>query len=348
MDSAKVRLESADIRGKVLIFGDLHISSTFQGKHKDYTFECYENMERIKDIVSKEGAKVVIFLGDIIGVNEKRLRDREFLMRVMNFFNILNKVTNGNVYSVKGNHDMGDFTDFDFLEGLGLIKNPCYLNYYGRQPGNNVDDGLEVRMHLVNYGDEHKSLKLSSDKDNASDIVLGHCDYYIEGVTNWYSANSNVNLDSLKNFSGISLVFSGHIHTPSEEILYTTVNNNEIGLFFLGSLGRVAEKYDDCWYLVFDYLKSETGLDWETRYDLRYVGLNPASEIYYDDADFEYDEESPEFERKNDSDKLMNIVKEIMDSRILTGDLNSQIDKIPGVSDEVRNIAKRYIALANG
>ena len=35
---------------KVLAFGDLHLSAMFQGNHKDYTFECYETMDKILDI----------------------------------------------------------------------------------------------------------------------------------------------------------------------------------------------------------------------------------------------------------------------------------------------------------
>ena len=200
-----MRLESCDIHGgRVLIFGDLHISSSFSGQHKNYQYECYYNMDKIISIVAKEKASAVIFLGDLVGVNEKNIRDRQFLMRTQNFFKVLNQATNGNVYSVKGNHDMGDFTDFDFFEGLGYIKNPKYINYYGRKPGSKKDDGLEIRFHLVNYGDEHKSLKLASSNDCASDVVLGHCDYYIEGVTNWYSAGSNVELSKLDNYQGVA------------------------------------------------------------------------------------------------------------------------------------------------
>ena len=51
-----MRLKSCDIRGKVLVFGDLHLSSSFSGQHKNYQYECYYNMERIMDLVAKEKA----------------------------------------------------------------------------------------------------------------------------------------------------------------------------------------------------------------------------------------------------------------------------------------------------
>ena len=303
-------------------------------------------MENIMSIVTKEKASAVIFLGDLVGVNEKNIKDRQFLMRTQNFLTVLNQLTKGNVFSVKGNHDMGDFTDFDFFEGLGYIKNPKYIDYYGRKPGSTEDDGLEIRFHLVNYGDERKPLKLSDDSDCASNVVLGHCDYYIEGVTNWYSAGSNVELDKLDNFQGVSLVFSGHIHTPSDEMLFTNLRNGDsIGLFFLGSPARVADRFDDCWYLAFEYSKADDIDEWSTSYDSLYMGLEPADEVFYPKEDF-IDYDSEEALRENESAKLTDIVKEIMESRIMSGDINRQIDIIPGVSQEVKGIAKEYLEKA--
>lgn len=341
------RLESCDIHGgKILVFGDLHFSSSFSGQHKNYQYECYSNMDNIEKIVSKENASAVVFLGDLVGVNEKNIRDRQFLMRTLHFLRVLNKATNGNVFSVKGNHDMGDFTDFDLFEGLGYIKNPRYIDYYGKRPDSPQDDGLEIRFHLVNYGDEQKSLNLASSVECASDVVLGHCDYYIEGVTNWYSAGSNVELGTLDNFQGVAYVFSGHIHTPSEEILYTTMKNGDsIGLFFLGSPSRVTERFDDCWYLKFEYTDADGG-EWSTSYDSMFMGLEPASGVFYPKEDF-IDEESEEYLRENESSKLTDIVKEIMDSRIMSGDLNNQIDIMPGVREEVKLIAKEYLEKAS-
>lgn len=340
------RIECCEIHGgKILVFGDLHISSSFSGQHKNYQYECYYNMDNIISIVNKEKASAVIFLGDLVGVNERNIRDRQFLMRTQNFFVELNKMTNGNVYSVKGNHDMGDFTDFDFFEGLGYIRNPKYIDYYGRRDRAAKDDGLEIRFHLVNYGDEGKPLRLSKDSDCASDVVLGHSDYYIEGVTNWYSAGSNVDVSKLDNFQGVQLIFSGHIHTPSDEMLYTTLKNGEtIGLFFLGSPARVADRFDDCWYLSFNYCESDG--EWSTAYDCLFMGLEPADEVFYPKEDFVDDEDSEHSERLQKSDKLTDIVKEIMESRIMSGDLNRQIDLAPGVSDEVKSLAKKYLELA--
>ena len=342
------REESAKILGgKVLVFGDLHFSSSFSGQHKNYQYECYSNMDNIISLVKDQKASAIIFLGDLVGVNEKSIRDRQFLMRTMLFFETLNKLTNRQVYSVKGNHDMGDFTDFDLFQGLGYIKNPKYIDYYGVN-SDTKKQSFEIRFHLVNYGDEHKPLTLAGREGFVTDVVLGHADYYIEGVTNWYSAGTNIELSKLDNFQGIDLVFSGHIHIPSDEILYTSMKDGStVGLFFTGSPSRVAERFDDCWYLDFEYKRNLDG--WGTEYESHFMGLAPADEVFYPKKDFidVDDEETDEDIRAMKSDKLTDIVKEVIDSRIMSGDLNHQIDIMPGVSDDVKSIAKKYLELAS-
>ena len=348
-ESDGVRLESCDIYGgKVLLSGDLHISSTFSGQHRNYLQDCYEAMDRILDLVQKEKVEAVILLGDLSGVNEKNIKDRQVLMRFMMFLTMLNRATNGHVYAVKGNHDCGDFTDFDMFLGLGLIKNPKYINYYGKKPGSKKNEGLEVRFHLVNYGDEHRRLELSNPEDGASNVVLGHNEYYIDGVTNWYSAGGDVQLSNLDNFIGVSLVVAGHIHIPSDEILYTTLKDgSSIGLFYVGCPTRVSDRYDDCWYFTFQYEKMDDG-EWSTSYDAKLFGLKPASESFYPKEDFVDDASDDELsERVNNSAKLTEIVKEIMEGRITSGDLNRQIDIVPGVRPEVKEMAKRYLEEAN-
>lgn len=343
------RLQSCDVNGgKILIFGDLHVSSTFNGQHKNYLQDCYEALDRILSLVQKEGASAVVFLGDLSGVNEKNVRDRQVLMRYMMFLYLLNQATNGHVYAVKGNHDCGDFTDFDMFLGLGLIKNPEYINYYGKKPGSRSVDGLEVRFHLVNYGDENAKLHLTSPEDNASDVVLGHNDYYIEGVTNWFSAGCGTILSSLDNFIGVTYVISGHIHIPSDEILFTSLKDgSSIGLFYVGCPTRVSDRYDDCWYFTFQYECEEGSPDWYTSYGAKLFGLKPADEAFFPREEILNDEESPISERQNDSDTLTKIVKEIIEGRITSGDLFQQIDIVPGVRQKVKDLAKQYLADAN-
>jgi hypothetical protein len=46
-------------------------------------------MEKITDIVIKQKIEVIVFLGDLVGVNEKNIRDRQLLMRFIMSTNML-------------------------------------------------------------------------------------------------------------------------------------------------------------------------------------------------------------------------------------------------------------------
>jgi len=327
--------------GKIHIYGDLHLSCVYEGQHKSYVTECYKNMDSIVRKVKEDRASAVILLGDVIGVNERNTRDRQFLLRIYLFFKTLNELTNGNVFVVKGNHDKGDFSDFDFFLGMGLIKNPNYIDYYGcteKEYNEGNKSALEVRFHFVNYGEENRELTMSVD-EGYSNVVLGHADYIIDGVTNWYQHKGGVHLARLLNFKGVDLVVSGHIHNPSEEVLTTVIGGDSpIGLFYAGSPARTSERYNDCWYLVFEFDGDST------KYDANLFGLEPADLVFYPKETML--NEDMEDDDKRQSESLTNIVKEIMEGRMTSGDLFGQVRAVPGASDEVKDIACKYLQKA--
>ena len=333
--SGYVRESSKIYGGSILVFGDLHLSAIYEGTHVNYLQECYENLDTILGLVKEKKPSAVIFTGDIVGVNERNIKDHQFLMRVIMFFGMLYNLTKGNVYSVKGNHDLGEFTDFDFLIGLGYLKNPSYLDYYG----NKGDNTPEIRFHFVNYGEESYPLELAYvEEECTSNIVIGHADFYIDGVTNWYSSKNNrVELKALSNFLGVDMVISGHIHNPSDEMLYATMSDgNSIGLFYLGSPSRTSERIDCCWYMTFEYSE----LDNSTNYYASLFDMRPASEVFHPKEDYDYEEE--ETTESRDTKVLDEIVREIIDSRLATGDIFKQIDNIPA-DEDCKDLAKSYL-----
>lgn len=325
------------VGGKVLIIGDLHLSSVYSGSHIDYTAECYENMDNILSMVKEKKPTALILLGDVVGVSETFIRDRDFLRRVIVFFKVLNELTHGNVYSVKGNHDHGDSSDFDLLIGVGLLKNPIYLDFYGRED----EERPQVRFHFVNYGYETRELDLVNHEDT-SDVVLGHANYIIDGVTNWYQSHNGIDIKKLKNFKGVKLIIAGHIHIPSTEIVYDAIDGEEIGLLYTGSPSRVADRYDSCLYLEFDYQEESQAVEFEAKI----FKLRPSAEVFYDKEEIKGDLAEVDEEAKRESQALSEIVKEIMEGRMTGGDLLKQVDLIPGASEKVRGIAKKYLQRA--
>lgn len=326
--------------GRVLILGDLHLTSAFEGQHKDYTRECYEIMDEITKKVDDAGASAVIFLGDLIGRTETNLKDRQFLMRVMLFLKRLNVKTGGKVYSVKGNHDFGAFSDFDMMCGLGYLKNVNEVDYL------NDSGELEVRFHLVNYGDEKRELKLpKTEKGAVSNVVLAHADFHIEGTADWYIPTAQrLDLDRMKNFRGVDLVICGHIHHPSQEILYGAEG---IGLFYVGSPTRSVERIEDCWVVSFEYVSKDSS----TEYKAEPFGLRPVSEVFYPKEAFDITGMSEEEiealeEQESRLQRLEDIVSEIIEGRLTTGDIFAQVRAVPVVEDRIKDIACDYLRKA--
>jgi DNA repair exonuclease SbcCD nuclease subunit len=317
------------IKGNLLIFGDLHLSCVYSGSHKDYTYESYLLMDNIIEKVKQEKADCVIFLGDLIGVSERNIKDHQFLMRVLLFFRTLNELTDGQVYSVKGNHDKGDFSDFDLLVGFGLLKTPDRLDYYGTSH--------EIRFHLVDYGDEKKELEYAE----VSNVVLAHNDFTVEGFSDWYQHRNGVSLQGLKNWSEVDLVIAGHLHTPSEGVINAMIGAKSVGLLYTGSPSRTSERFDDCFYVKFDYTEEDD----TTNYDIFMMGLPPWKDVFYVDEEVEVEDVVSE-ERREASESLTEIVKEIMSGRITKGDLISQVEVVPYATDEVKQLAVSYLRKA--
>lgn len=331
-DNDLVKRDYAVYGGSILVFGDLHLSSTYEGQHKSYISESLFTLRRIKELVDEAKPKAVFFLGDLIGVRERNIKDRRFLREVILFFKELNDICD--VYSVKGNHDFGDFSDFDLLLGLGYIKNPKTVDFYG-------DDGSpQVRFHFVNYGYENKPLTFSED-NRFSNVVLCHADIQIPGVTNWYYTKEGHELSSMSNWSGVDFVIAGHIHNPSVEFSYTTLDGSSIGLFYPGSPSRVAERYDDCWYVSFIYNKEKK----EVYFPAEMFGLPKAEEVFYSKDEFITEENEKSLEEIR-TESLVSIVKEVMEGRMVTGDLFHQIKVMPSASDRAKELACTYLQRA--
>ena len=198
-------------KGKVLIFGDLHFSCVYQGQHKNYIYDCYSNMNLITEVVKKEKPAWIIFLGDIIGVNERNIRDHQFLMRVILFFETLNSITNGNVYTVKGNHDY-DHDYFDKItEKLNWkVLNNTYEFIYKDSTTPLVfvgfDDLLRGKVD-INNGFSYKN----ENPDDLFTIVLTHEPDLIDQITD---DNYNVAFAGHSHLGQVRIPLIGALWTP--------------------------------------------------------------------------------------------------------------------------------------
>lgn len=340
---------------RALIIGDLHISDVYNGQHKDYLQNCLDCLDMITNEIKTKKITHLLLLGDLIGQNEKNLKHRSTLLLVMKLLqdwnamtksyymeeiiNKLNKgeITNecyakllsdvgiGNVYSVKGNHDIGNkLTDFELFESIGLIKNPSELDIEG------------VRYHFVNYGEERRELNIGEDMYN---VALVHNNIMIDGITTWYRGGKGIELSTLENMYGVELILAGHIHDPSIRMVTSNIKDMEVSLFYPGNITRPRYEqglWESAFAIYFD-LSDGIGVE-QVKFELK-----PIEELFdktFDDITVEELEEMPSL----DVEELTAILTELQTYAFVGNvDYKSQLVRLAGLDKEASDLAIRYI-----
>jgi hypothetical protein len=213
-----------------------------------------------------------------------------------------------------------------------------YFDYYAYE-GQEIP---EVRFHIVDYKDEDKVLNLRT--DGCSNIVLGHNNYTINGVTTWYNDHDGIELGMMQNFCGVDMVISGHIHNPSPEIYAANMPNGEsCMLFYTGCPTRPikdSNMYDSCWYVFIKYTGEGTDIDTEE------FKLKPASEIFYNNEEFVTEKTEEEVNEELRQEALRDVLGDLLKYRMNSGSPIEQIERIPNASDAAKQIAIDYLQLA--
>jgi len=315
---------------RVLIIGDLHISDRYTGRHKDYLANCFDCLNMITETIKEKKVTHLFCLGDWVGIglSEKNLRKRETLLAVMKVLQEWNKLTNDNVYSLRGNHDIGSsLTDYDLFLSLGLIKSKQQL------------DIGSTRFHMFDYGEENRQIKIAEDKYN---IGLFHANLLIEGITTWYRGGVGVELSTLENLYGMSMAIAGHIHNPSPRMVATSIKDSDITLFYPGCMTR--PKYEpNLWEKAFGMLYKIDDLS--TVADIITFDLKPVTEIFTSTFDDKKDEEEEEETTASiDIEALTKVLDELQYYNISGGqDYHSQIKRVAGIDKVAADIALEYL-----
>lgn len=330
---------------KGLVYGDLHLSDRFTGRHKNYLANCFSVMIDIEKQCEECKPSFIVFLGDLVGLHERNIRNRQVLLQICTFFNKLNVMTGGNVFVVKGNHDTGDFPEYQFLSGLGYFKTmkDCeggFFDYYSSKEAPEP----EIRFHLIDFGSEKRELEVLG--GNAGNIALGHNNYTIPGYTNWYNEHDGIELSRLSNLVGVDMLISGHIHNPSPELISTEmVGGGTCALFYPGCPTRPSVdqgKYESVYYMKFEYSESDKATNWDA---LDFV-LEPAENLFFQDDEFLDDLDEDAIEEKMRVEALHEVLGDILRCRMTAGNVFNQVRAIPNASDEAKDIACGYLQVA--
>ena len=326
---------------KILVFGDLHLSDVYSGKHKNYLSNCFDVLKNITKTITESNPSAVVLLGDLIGWTETNIRNREVLSTICKEFQKWNTICP--VYAVRGNHDIKGYPDFNFLADMGLIITSSVCNGYFDYYADETQTTPEIRCHIVDYGCEDTALNIL---EGTSNIVFGHNNYTINGATTWYSAGDGIELGMLRNFEGVDYVISGHIHNPSPEVVYTSMPNGaKCGLIYAGCPTRPVkdkENYNNVWVIRLEYNDTDKSTDIE----MDDFPLKDAKELFYTDEELLTNKSEDEIQEELRKEHLSETLESIMSYRIVMGDYTQQVDNIPNASEKAKELAKKYILLA--
>lgn len=181
----------------VLIYGDIHLNSKNYGGHKDYANESLTYFQTITQTAEEIGATHIIGLGDF---TFSRFHTLEYRSKVEAELEKQFKLTSGNRYELKGNHDVAGYgmTEYEYYVKKGLIK-----------PSRNLTLG-NVNISMVDNGCALTTPIIPPDS-NMDNIVLAH-DYFKFKDTVIADYGAAIELDHFDKWFGVDYLVCGHIH----------------------------------------------------------------------------------------------------------------------------------------
>lgn len=244
----------------VFIVPDLHLWDKSFKNRIDYPGEVYAYITSLAEMMRayKNDTCYLIFAGDIFHRNYSSV---EGMTEVLNLFVELNRITNGNVYSVVGNHE----TSYPHCNPFWMMAKDHTSRFeafkhvaaYGRfSPGIHIVDSLtvgELQFIFGHYG-----------RDNYEDVDVGDTDlvlithnaitestiettlenkYHRDPMTKYLRTTSLCSSTALPLTHKLKYVFVGHMHTMYSDFLVDEIVDRvhlHFYLRYLGSLGRTS------------------------------------------------------------------------------------------------------------
>lgn len=186
-----------DLVAKVLVYGDIHLHSRNYGSHRDYPKESLDYFRNITETAKLLGITHIIGLGDF---SYGRFNTLEYRQAVEKELTEQFKLTNGNRYELKGNHDVSTkgMTEYEFYVERGLIK-----------PSTNIQIG-NANISMIDYG-MHRTKSILPVEPGKTNIVCMH-DFFKFNDTFIGDYGKARELDSLESWAGVDYILGGHIH----------------------------------------------------------------------------------------------------------------------------------------
>lgn len=245
---------------RVFIIPEPHLWDKSFKNRIDYPEEIFDYLSTITETISSlNGDKIIIFPGDVF---HRPFTVVERMTQILNLFCDLNELTDGNVYSVVGNHELSypkcnpfwmlceDNTD-RFIQFRNL---PAYGSF---AQGIKVVDSLAVGNLLFifgHYGRTDFDLNLLSNQDC---VLISHNSIIEKSIneiiSERYKRNTNLSYandvyhllssQAIPITSQLKYVFVGHLHTAYSDFLVDEkVESVQLKFYlrYMGSLGRTS------------------------------------------------------------------------------------------------------------
>lgn len=183
---------------RVLIYGDIHLSSRNYGAHRDYPKETLHLFSEITRVASERNATHIIGLGDM---TYGRFHTLEYRLAVEGQLQKQYQLTNGNRYELLGNHDIAGYgmTERSYFVQKGLIR-----------PSENIRIG-NTNISMVDYGMHTKTQILDATNENDINVLLAH-DYFKFDDSMLPSYGQAIRLEDMQAWYGVDHLICGHIH----------------------------------------------------------------------------------------------------------------------------------------
>lgn len=211
----------------ILVYGDIHLNSKNYGGHKDYANESLKYFQTITETAEEIGATHIIGLGDF---TFSRFHTLEYRSKVEAELEKQYKLTKGNRFELKGNHDVAGYgmTEYEYYIEKGLLR-----------PSTNLQIG-DVNLSMVDNGCATKTNILPVE-DSKTNIVLAH-DYFKFKDTVIADYGAAIELDRFDRWFGVDYLICGHIHKQEIFSGYVMRDNvaHEMVVVYPGCMSRPA------------------------------------------------------------------------------------------------------------
>lgn len=189
--------EARPLIAKVLVYGDIHLSSKNYGAHRQYPLESLTYFKNITTTAKECGATHIIGVGDFTYGRFSTLEYREAVEKELVK---QNKICNGQRYELKGNHDSATY---------GMTEYEYYINKLLLRPAANLMLG-NLNLSMIDYG-KHRKQEIIPIQNDKTNIVVMH-DYFKFSDTSIADYGKALILDSFEPWYGVDYIIGGHIH----------------------------------------------------------------------------------------------------------------------------------------